>query len=664
MRRLVGLIALLVLILGAAWLARIDFDLKRIADFDILFEPAGEDHATKTPSKEAAAAPATEPAVVPDTAPAETEVAAALHDDRAENPPGMATEATAASAPEPTESVTASPSKSAETTAEPAAPGAETATTPATSSAESETAAAAPAGAAEVEPPVVVVPRFDIVRVEPTGETVIAGVSEPEAMVEILNGPEPVATAEANKRGEWALVLDVPLPPGTHDLGIRTTSQGRSRPTLSDQRVAVSVPESVDEEPLVVLNQPNAPSRVLQVPSGASAAVGPKVAAASKPQADVKTRQSSPAGTEIAAPQPEAPATEAEVRTAASPSALSRAGPETASAGTEVASAPQSKPMAESSVPSDAPVSSAAPPAMAPAAESVSETAAASPEAVPAPAPFEKAGIASPSAAPAAKGGSEMMAVTPETSAAGTAAAGVSAARRGPPASVGEATSEGPPSSEPSAPTGMAATSPSLKDPSAETAAAGPAATESEVESAVVAETPPPPKVGVAAVEAETNGALYIAGTATTPEPIRVYVDDEFLGEATPTEFGTWLLETKRELAPDEYTIRADQVDAGSGIVVARAEVPFEREIAVAALKPVGEPVAAGTAEASGSVAGPMTVIIKRGDNLWRISREMYGHGIRYSTIYRANRDQIRNPHRIYPGQVFVLPAGDTSWQD
>jgi nucleoid-associated protein YgaU len=197
-----------------------------------------------------------------------------------------------------------------------------------------------------------------------------------------------------------------------------------------------------------------------------------------------------------------------------------------------------------------------------------------------------------------------------------------------------------------------------------EAAAGGTSVAESEAKTPTVAEVPPPPapEVGVAAVEAETNGALYIAGTATTPEPVRVYVDDEFLGETTPTESGTWLLETKRELAPDEYTVRADQVDAGSGTVVARAEVPFAREIAVATLKPVGETVAAGTAEASGSVAGPMTVIIKRGDNLWRISREMYGRGIRYSTIYQANRDQIRNPNRIYPGQVFVLPAGDTSW--
>ncbi|MBE0692045.1 MAG: LysM peptidoglycan-binding domain-containing protein, partial [Aquamicrobium sp.] len=33
------------------------------------------------------------------------------------------------------------------------------------------------------------------------------------------------------------------------------------------------------------------------------------------------------------------------------------------------------------------------------------------------------------------------------------------------------------------------------------------------------------------------------------------------------------------------------------------------------------------------------------------------GHGIRYSTIYLANQDQIRDPNRIWPGQVFTLPS-------
>jgi nucleoid-associated protein YgaU len=50
------------------------------------------------------------------------------------------------------------------------------------------------------------------------------------------------------------------------------------------------------------------------------------------------------------------------------------------------------------------------------------------------------------------------------------------------------------------------------------------------------------------------------------------------------------------------------------------------------------------------------TTVVSRGDSLWQISRVTYGTGMRYVVVYAANRDQIRNPNRIYPGQVFVLP--------
>lgn len=65
-----------------------------------------------------------------------------------------------------------------------------------------------------------------------------------------------------------------------------------------------------------------------------------------------------------------------------------------------------------------------------------------------------------------------------------------------------------------------------------------------------------------------------------------------------------------------------------------------------------GEPPA--TAPKLQSVDG--SVIIRRGDTLWRISRRVYGRGIRYSTIYLANQDQISDPDRIWPGQVFSVP--------
>lgn len=57
------------------------------------------------------------------------------------------------------------------------------------------------------------------------------------------------------------------------------------------------------------------------------------------------------------------------------------------------------------------------------------------------------------------------------------------------------------------------------------------------------------------------------------------------------------------------------------------------------------------------------TAKITRGDNLWQISRRSYGDGKRYTVIYDANRDQIRDPNLIYPGQIFVMPK-DTPASD
>lgn len=56
------------------------------------------------------------------------------------------------------------------------------------------------------------------------------------------------------------------------------------------------------------------------------------------------------------------------------------------------------------------------------------------------------------------------------------------------------------------------------------------------------------------------------------------------------------------------------------------------------------------------------SVIIRRGDTLWQISRRVYGAGVRYTTIYVANEEQILDPDRILPGQVFGVP--DTAMPD
>ena len=173
----------------------------------------------------------------------------------------------------------------------------------------------------------------------------------------------------------------------------------------------------------------------------------------------------------------------------------------------------------------------------------------------------------------------------------------------------------------------------------------------------------PKPTVVVGAVEADTAGSIYVGGTAATDETVRVYLDDKPIGDAKPSPAGAWLVQTTRDLPAGSYTVRADQLDA-DGKVIARSEVPFQREVAVAALKPMGT---GGVGETGAAVSEQMameTVVIKRGDNLWRIARGTWGNGFRWSTIYQANTDQIRNPHWIYPGQVFIMPKGDATWAD
>jgi nucleoid-associated protein YgaU len=248
---------------------------------------------------------------------------------------------------------------------------------------------------------------------------------------------------------------------------------------------------------------------------------------------------------------------------------------------------------------------------------------------------------------------------------AATGAQGTDAAAEGT-AVAGPAKANDEPEQQASAAAGQGASSQSSPTADGKPATADAGTGADDKPATATAEAPKPaaePKVTVDAVEVE-DGKLFVAGSAKTKAPVRVYMDDKLVGEAKPEESGRWLLETKRNVEPGRRIVRADQVEAdGSGKVVERAEVPFERTEDVAMLAPV---VATGGgasgAGADGNVPAPQNVIIRRGDNLWTISRRLYGHGIRYSTIYEANHDQIRSPHLIYPGQTFVLPAGDANW--
>jgi nucleoid-associated protein YgaU len=52
----------------------------------------------------------------------------------------------------------------------------------------------------------------------------------------------------------------------------------------------------------------------------------------------------------------------------------------------------------------------------------------------------------------------------------------------------------------------------------------------------------------------------------------------------------------------------------------------------------------------------PTEYTVVKGDSLWKIAGKLYGNPFKWPNIYRANKDKIKNPHKIYPNQVLVIP--------
>ena len=52
----------------------------------------------------------------------------------------------------------------------------------------------------------------------------------------------------------------------------------------------------------------------------------------------------------------------------------------------------------------------------------------------------------------------------------------------------------------------------------------------------------------------------------------------------------------------------------------------------------------------------PKTYTVQAGDNLTKIARHVYGDGNKWKAIFEANKDRIKNPDLIHPGDVLTLP--------
>lgn len=85
-------------------------------------------------------------------------------------------------------------------------------------------------------------PGFDIVRVNPEGNAVIAGRAAPGAEVTVLDGENVIGKVIADSRGEWVLVPDKPLTPGARRLGLSARAAD-GKTTNSGAEVVLVVPE-------------------------------------------------------------------------------------------------------------------------------------------------------------------------------------------------------------------------------------------------------------------------------------------------------------------------------------------------------------------------------------------------------------------------------------
>ena len=136
--------------------------------------------------------------------------------------------------------------------------------------------------------------------------------------------------------------------------------------------------------------------------------------------------------------------------------------------------------------------------------------------------------------------------------------------------------------------------------------------------------------------EYDTQGRVVLSGHAAPGATVQIYLGNEPLATVTADTAGVWSATSPQAVSSGQLELRLDQL-ASNGAVAQRVALPFTQAAAI-------EP------------APGQNYVVQRGNNLWRIAQRAYGAGTRYVTIYSANPDQIRNPDKIYPGQIFKIP--------
>ncbi|MBB4265422.1 LysM peptidoglycan-binding domain-containing protein [Roseospira visakhapatnamensis] len=151
-------------------------------------------------------------------------------------------------------------------------------------------------------------------------------------------------------------------------------------------------------------------------------------------------------------------------------------------------------------------------------------------------------------------------------------------------------------------------------------------------------------RLGIGMVDYTASGGLTLSGTARPGTTVQLYLDNQPLARVETDSGGQWTAAPGGGgIAARLYTLRADEI--ADGTVTRRVELPFQH----------------ADLDLRATAEGETLVVVQPGNNLWTVARTVYGRGIAYTTIYRANDTLIRDPDLIYPGQVFTIPHDEAA---
>ncbi len=401
------------------------------------------------------------------------------------------------------------------------------------------TAPEAPSEPVIAEAPALGAPMLDVVRVEPDGNTLIAGQTEPGLPVAILLDGTEVALVEADGAGDFVAFLT--LVPSDAPRMISAEARPEGAPALPGPESVLVAPFALAAAEPVPESPPNVP--VAETVEAEEATPEPSE---SEPVAEVEA----PAPDTVPAPEFEAiaevpaadaPTPEAPVETAAQPLAPQ---PET------VASAPSLGAPAPLVAASDAPSPIAAAPSLV----------------APAPSQTPAVLIAGPEGLRIAQG--------PGTPAVQTA-------------------------------------------------------------------------VQLDAISYDASGAVILAGRGPATADIQVYLNNQPIQLGEVGANGAWSLQLP-DVDPGTYDLVVAEL-AEDGSVESQVATPFLRE----------DPERVAEAPAQAAAQGIDVITVQPGFTLWGIAENSFGDGILYVQIFEENRDQIRDPNWIFPGQIFRMPEMD-----